>query len=380
MKKILMTGLILMLFTLTACSKTIDTSQYLNLVFSGVDSDGSVYLDFDYNSLKEEIKMGLDEDDQRLELLDDLESKLLVNLDETEMLTNDQIITVTIEGDEEYFKELKVKLKNTEIEYPVSGLTPAIYLDPWDENYFNQDNGVAIAYIGSEPFGELILQNKVSSANPISHIEYSFSQANNLENGQVIEINAEVPYEYYQEGYLIKEPTKKVLLDGYSSYISDFSDLNEEDLNKIITDSLASYEVVANDDLFLYESQSDYQYIFAKNIDGISNFKLADQVVFYFSQDPSLTSYYGNNLLIIPFSEDLDIKASYFKKAQTIEGITNYIIVSELIRELDGTLSYNLTPVTNNFYQDYDLMDEMYLTLFAEGYSKNILDVNLNNK
>ncbi len=127
--------------------------------------------------------------------------------DKKKNLKNGDKVKVTVEYDEEYLKEYKIKLKNTEFEVTVKNLDDGIEYDPFSEDNFE------VTFSGVDGQGRMDYYNN----SDIYYFDISYDKYSDLSNGDKVTFTAEYYYgdlkkagdayifEYDDEYYIIKD-------------------------------------------------------------------------------------------------------------------------------------------------------------------------------
>lgn len=107
------------------------------------------------------------------------EFKLTAEASEKEGLSNGDTITITVDFDEDYLLDEKIKLTNTEFEVTVEGLADAEVIDPFED--------FDISFTGLDGYGEA----EYSSSNEEHpEVEYYIYGNYDLSNGDTVEVEA----------------------------------------------------------------------------------------------------------------------------------------------------------------------------------------------
>lgn len=216
------------------CSpKTIVLDNYIEVKVSGYDTVGTATLEWDREQLVEDMLESMSRSKQKKleELIDDLsteeklalallsadtdadEEELLVfwviaqelelELDETEDLSNGDTVTLELDVDEDFFKELGLKVKLKKTVYPVEGLKEATKVDPFDY--------LEISYEGYAPQAQLILRNTAEDGFLMNHLSFWAENCENINEGDEITVTASFD-EWYaiENGYIFTQTTRQI--------------------------------------------------------------------------------------------------------------------------------------------------------------------------
>ncbi|WP_029231083.1 zinc ribbon domain-containing protein [Butyrivibrio sp. VCB2006] len=143
----------------------------------------------------------------------------------TENLSEGQKVKVKVLYDTNAAKACKVKLKDTEWDYKVSGLIPVTEINPFDY--------VTVEFKGISPCGTLSFDTSYVDGS-FGSLSYEFDKMNHLANGDVVTIKCTTDADRaLKKGYKIVETTKQYTVDTLMEYITDPADLNDEILTKM---------------------------------------------------------------------------------------------------------------------------------------------------
>lgn len=228
---------------LTGCgsSSTINLTDYATVNFEGVDGKGTATVNYDLTQLEKDF-VGDDDDNISQEEAQELmnfgafEMSIKWELDKQEALSNGDKVKLTITYNEDSAKEQKIKIKgDTTKEFEVTGLKEAITLDAFDSEVFNTDTGVKISYEGASPMASISIENGCSDEQAQHFVEYVADKTYDISNGDTITITASLTGEAVNEGYVLKEEQTQITVEGLEGYVSNLSELNEEDRKNVET-------------------------------------------------------------------------------------------------------------------------------------------------
>lgn len=232
-------------------SKTVslDLSKYMNVLFSGADGQGKARADFDYSGMEKAIMAGSKEGEGALSNILKLESTMTLSVDPNKNLKNGDKVTMTVSFDKEAAKSAGVSLSGGSKEFTVSGLgssgavpTPdssqagtdkatepaSIELDAFDPAYWNTDNGIVVRYEGTSPFGSLELTNNLPAENPLSKVNYQFSEYQKLHEGDKVTVTVSFKDAKMKDQYYFKELTGTYTVGPVDHFMMDAAELDKE--------------------------------------------------------------------------------------------------------------------------------------------------------
>lgn len=220
---------------LSGCSSvkaTVDFEKCVNMEFSGFDGEG-------------EARVKLD-DAYALSLLGDmnmasaaavLRSFSVHSHADNGSLSNGDVVTVTVDTDPEILKNSKVAVKNTELEFIVSGLEEKPQVDAFD--------GLKVIFDGISPFCRVDIAYE--GGNPQINTSYfgivlpDGKKSGSLANGDKVTVEiSEYGRKVIGELGDIKETSREYTVQADKSYILSAADLDTESREKLISSVTAA--------------------------------------------------------------------------------------------------------------------------------------------
>ena len=220
---------------LSGCSSvkaTVDFEKCVNMEFSGFDGEG-------------EARVKLD-DAYALSLLGDmnmasaaavLRSFSVHSHADNGSLSNGDVVTVTVDTDPEILKNSKVAVKNTELEFIVSGLEEKPQVDAFD--------GLKVTFDGISPFCRVDIAYE--GGNPQINTSYfgivlpDGKKSGSLANGDKVTVEiSEYGRKVIGELGDIKETSREYTVQADKSYILSAADLDTESREKLISSVTAA--------------------------------------------------------------------------------------------------------------------------------------------
>lgn len=217
---------------LTGCSSktTIDFKDTVSVKYFGYNGEGTASPQNDYNYI--------------LSMLGDMNSMTAAGLvssftfEEVENngeLSNGDVITVTINANEEMLKNAKVNVENTELEFIVEGLEEKPTIDVFAD--------VSLKVSGSSPYCTVSAEYN-SSEHSLSSYSFDITSADgeekeNYKDGDVVTVTlTENARQSLESSYIVKEFSQNFVVQADSKYIMSADDLggNTSDLEIIATD------------------------------------------------------------------------------------------------------------------------------------------------
>src|SRR5699024_1907371 len=223
---------------LSACNSAENVTEYVEVSFSGMDSQGSASYDVDEMGLVEEV-LDLDEDAQdypdaeTAEEAEEILDAYDISIDEEDDLSNGDTVVITASVDDEETK----KIEGGEKEFTVEDLDEPemVTSEDVEENLVFNFNGVSGR-------GEAQIDN-IFDESPLNNISFEVENDGELENGEdaQITVDDEAESALHSEGYMLEDdfnPTVEVEdLDKVAEKATDIENLKdverymEEELN-----------------------------------------------------------------------------------------------------------------------------------------------------
>ena len=303
------------------------------------------------------------EEAQELVNFASFEMSIKWDVDKKESLSNGDKVKLTITYNEDLAKEQKINIKGeTTKEFEVTGLKEPITVDAFDPEVFNTDNGVKISYKGIAPLASISIENGCGDGQAQRFIEYVPDKTYEISNGDTITITASLTEQAIKEGYVLKEEQTQITVGSLESYVSNLSELNEEDRKNV--------ETKLND-------------LFKDTTSNWISFLVEDQDI---SLSPDSGCSYGeirflneeskfckDGALVVPFTVDIkDAKfnwwgTDYYEEplVKNFNDVAGYFAIYNLKTTASGEVSDNeMTSEINSLYANKDDIDKEIRELF----------------
>jgi len=349
---------------------TVNLSNYITVTTEGYEGYGKASYEFDYeqfledysgklkftSSGKKEYKDSFDElDSLGLSALGDaisgeispesviaLAAEYSGSLDKTDGLSNGDVVTFTWDIDkEEIEKAIKCKIKCDDVETTVENLDEISTIDLF--------KNVEVTFSGTAPDGYV----SVTEPGTYDGISYDADVYNDVTNGDVITVTASTYSSLGLEQYCIEnfggipaETTKEYTVSGLPEYVTDFSQIPDEDvelMKKEMEDQIEADAASWNDDVTL--SSMDY----------------VGLVLF------DRKSYSGNSVMVV-YKVTANINFEKKEGGTYNQNVEYYLAgrFDDLILQEDGTLSIDL----DQCYMGYNSFRYDTNTTKADSYGK----------
>lgn len=359
-KILFLTAAVIMILGLAGCGNTkIDLMDYVTVVFSGVDGQGKAVYNVDTVKLEQDLAGDTDgqisiDEFEKIRWISQFETTISYQLDKETGLSNGDEVTVSVTCDEEFAKENKVTVSESQKTFKVDGLKEPIEVDAFSEDIFNTKNGVILEYSGTSTYTELKIQNKCTGE-PNSMITYRADKEFDIKNGDQIKITAELPKDAADEGYILKETEKTITVEGLNSYVDNLSQINEENRTELISKLEKAFSAETERRVRFHDSQGT-ELDMSTDSTTFSNFTLSEDT--YESAKKEFT--------IIPFT--VDTTGSYYwwgreyfenQTEKTFTGANGFIVAKYLTIDSNGNLvdDNNVYFEVGGIYEDKSKME-----------------------
>lgn len=358
-KILFLTAAVIMILGLAGCGNTkIDLMDYVTVVFSGVDGQGKAVYNVDTVKLEQDLAGDTDgqisiDEFEKIGWISQFETTISYQLDKETGLSNGDEVTVSVTCDEEFAKENKVTVSESQKTFKVDGLKEPIEVDAFSEDIFNTKNGVVLEYSGTSPYAELKIQNKCTGE-PNSLITYRADKEFDIKNGDQIKITAELPKDAADNGYILKETEKTITVEGLNSYVENLSQINEEDRTELISKLEKTFTAETERRVRFHDSQG-IELDMSTNSTDFSNFTLSEDTYEIAKKE----------FTIIPFT--VDTTGSYYwwgreyfenQTEKNFTGASGFIVSKYLTIDSNGNLVDNSVYFeVGGIYEDKSKME-----------------------
>lgn len=228
--------IILLCLALSGCKQSVEINSYIICDLQGYNTQGILTAKINYDALAQDF-IGTESDSisdlkeyseyTRKRIL--LEEAISCSCANGNGLSNGDTVNISINTDDEKLKELGLKVKNSNVQFTVSGLEEITLLDGFKDLQVN--------YVGCAPFAEIEIINNAYD-DFLQGITFSADKSDNLSNGDKITITASYSAELVDEyGCALITDSKEYIVDGLDSYLTSIDDLDEDAWNKITSEA-----------------------------------------------------------------------------------------------------------------------------------------------
>lgn len=390
-KRILLTTLATLGITLglTGCGeKSVNIMDNITVEFSGIDGKGTAVAHFDDTVLAEAL--GYDEDIENLEDLGKaiVAEEALLNsyeykLDKTEGFSNGDKVKVTVKYNNEKAKKAKVKfVGEKEKEFEVTGLAEKIELDAFAPDIFNtgKEEGVVVEFSGTSPNADIQIRNLLSDDNPLSKATYTCDRYGDIKKGDSVEIKVTLPYDYEEQGYVLKEESTTITCDKVAEYIISLDDIDKKTWDKIKTqyNDIKKAKIDTETEDGFYVNTDGYGRDSLHYSNTVSNFKYGKAYLITLKDGIEKEYDRYNNYLILSFTIDATKGTSGWSPLNdNYKGICGYMYITDLIKDKDGNVNFSIDMLKiGECYISEDTFVNKEITPTLDQYTMTEKDLN----
>lgn len=164
---------------------------------------------------------------QRAEKYEQYLNTVKLTVDKTQGIKNGDVLTVSIEYNNDEMKSEKFKFEGSKKEITVEGLKDAVTVH-LDDSAIKED-GLVIDYSSPSPAGVVSLTNNFPKDDPLSMVTFNVEGENqNLKRGQEITITATPQAKFTDEAYVLDKTSFTVKLDDMPYYVETAADLSDD--------------------------------------------------------------------------------------------------------------------------------------------------------
>lgn len=357
---------------LTGCGgKVVDLNEYVQVQITGIDTKGQAEVVVNNNDLESKLAEMMDVkiEDEDIENLEDM-GEALLGMDKIdramncftfivnpmENLKNGDEISVTANIDEQIAKELGIKFKFKDISMKVEGLQEAIVIT--QEELFKD---VVVEFTGTAPEAKAQIRN-TSDDEIISKIKFGIDKDYGLNIGEKIVVQASNTEDFMGDGYVFEDTSKEYTVDKVDTYITDFSQMTEESLTKIVghaKDMISAQLMLKKVDESFYEGDS---FKGSMNFfDSITEPQLEPSYFYNVKKGLEVGRGGTYNALGITYSFDVTGIRDGFSlgKAGDYSDCRIMILCTNMIIDKNGEVKYDINNM--EFTKGYSAFDTMYL-------------------
>ena len=231
-------------------AKKIDMKDYVTVSFSGYNSVGTAYYDFDRVGLQLDAVNLISPEGNEMSVLNNLLNDVSIRLSATEDLSNGDTVDVTISHNAERLKKIGLKMTNTEFKVKVKDLDKLTKIDAFEDVEL-QTNGIAPSmnvYVDSVNTSGLSLY-------------YTVEPGDGLDIGDTVTVTVgNDEKSLLRQGYQLEATSKEFTIEKGDRYVTKPDDMTKEGLETMKTQTEDSIEAYFAQNAS-YISASDIKYL-----------------------------------------------------------------------------------------------------------------------
>ncbi len=360
-------GIMMSAAMFTACGSkaavSIDLSDYLHAVYRGYDGSATARGDFDYTGFEKAVAAGTRSDAFNLNKIVRFETSMIITVSPDSDLHVGDKVTVTAAYDKEAAREAGIRIRGNSRTFTVEGLhvSPdapedephgtAAELDAFDPACWNTADGISIEYAGTSPYGWLELKNNLPADHPLSYVSYSFSEQQNVHEGDQITVTARLQNSRMRDTYYLKDLTTVYTAGAIDHYLLETSELGRDTVAAI---QASAQERAAEDasGTLQFQTASDYKGFYNGETVTINANQAGDAVYTFRNRDGFLEA------LAIPCYMNVTVQEpDWMEDPQTYDyDLVFLCTVSEIIVHADGSVTMNPAEVRNKGTADTEAL------------------------
>ncbi len=321
--------LIVIVFVAVNSGSTINLDDYLTIEADGYNGYGTAKADIDWDAIEAKYGGKVSFTDKAkneyggfanlVTPAEAMQDYIRVKLDQSDGLSNGDEITYIWDVDEDFFKDIKCKIKYKDGAYSVSGLAEVETFDAFAD--------LEVTFSGVGPDGNIELEYKGME---LSESDFNCDKESGLSNGDIVTVSIDdSQLEYCAEnfGRVPETMEKEYKVEGLSSYISAISELSAEEL--------VSMQRQASDVYHAYAARDWSEGAELESFTYIGNYLLTNK-------DTEI--YYGeNNVLYLVYKVRARNTCSNGEESfDEVNDVYWYIAFDNLMAEADGSLTVDV--------------------------------------
>ncbi len=250
---------IILVATIISASNKLNPFEYTEFIYSGYNSNGTAYINFDKDTLIYDLIGDEPEELENMivwnELYDQYCEAIEYECTADTGLSNNQEITVTFTVSD----VLSNKVKSGSYSYTVTGLPEVETVDAF--------SGIRVIFDGVS--GEAYAQvDKATDDEYVCYFSYSIDNAYHLSNGETVTVSITNAESVVEQNYIIPENlTKEYSVENLPEYVSSVEQIPKDKLNDIIDQFVKEESSGHTDEFSLSYGEAKYygSYLLVQN-------------------------------------------------------------------------------------------------------------------
>lgn len=321
--------LVMMLFiTVNGCGlfrTGISLEEYISYEYDGVNEYAGLTASVDTERIVSDYSEKMD--DGKAQAFSELISGLSVTVSKSENLCNGDVVTISVDYDEELCKSAGIRFKNSTVKVTIEGLAEGELLDLFAD--------ITVQVRGTAPLATAYVEN--NSANEfIKNLTFTLDRETGFMPGEPLTVSCDVNQDIAREqGYVILNMTKQYDTSGIASYVGSGEELRPQDLKPVIEEAQNTVisETEGSQRRMLYRVTGNTNFLFQYNKEWIDSIALHDMQLLTCIDTTQITDE------TVPYNMLLIVFKAYVTNAD--HGSDGYFCFAynNLVKNADGSIS-----------------------------------------
>ncbi len=325
----------------------ISLEEYISYEYEGVNEYAALTASVDTERIVSDY--GEKIEDGKAQAFSELVSGLKVTVSKSEKLCNGDVVTISVDYDEELCKGAGIRFKNSDVKVTIEGLAEGELLDLFAD--------ISVQVTGTAPMATAFVEN--NSANDfIRKLTFTLDKETGFMPGDTLTVSCDVSQDMAREqGYVVLNTSKEYDTSGIPSYVGNGEELRVDDLKPVIEEAQNTVvsETEGSQRRMLYRVTGNTNFLFQYNKEWVDSIALHDMQLFTCIDTTRLTDE------TVPYNMLLIVFKAYVTNAD--HGSDGYFCFAynNLVRNGDGSVT-----VRHDNPQLRYLCDDNYEELMAK--------------
>lgn len=302
----------------------ISLKEYISYEYEGVNEYAALTASVDTEKIVSDYseKIG----DKNAQMFGELVSGLHVTVSKQENLCNGDVVTISVDYDEELCKSAGVRFKNNTVKVTVEGLEEGELLDLFAD--------ISVRVTGTAPLATAFVEN--NSANGfIRNLAFTLDKETGFMPGDTLTVSCDVSQDMAREqGYVVLNTTKEYDTSGIPAYVGNGEELRPQDLKPVIEEAQNTVisETEGSQRRMLYRVTGNTNFLFQYNKEWVDSIALHDMQLFTCIDTAQITDE------TVPYNTLLIVFKAYVTNAD--HGSDGYFCFAynNLVKNADGSI------------------------------------------
>ncbi len=358
---------------LSGCGTTdINIGDYTSVEYTGYNGDGEAEAIIDYDGLYDAILMASgDKTDNLRSVYPTFIRNTQYVIDKDTGLTNGDEVTVQFSGNEDAFKKAGVHVKMAPVQMTVAGLKEYTHCKAEDVIEVNQT--------GAEPY--ITLSYAFASSAPQELQGYVDMPEREMVKGNAGEtIERTIHFDedgLKSQGIIIDDDNMEITLESDGQYVTDVSDIPEDDLNQILSDTYdeiyaaCKSDVKYNGTLGQIIMANGHELSFSVQKTEVIDEEISHDYALYYIKDIKMNDEeLPKNTLVVTYQIPIDCvptDSNFYNEVEFTANSYYVCVLTDIELDKNGKLTYNNDEFDKFWTKaDYDL----FMASINENYAK----------